>query len=168
MGIFTSEQFNSLEDLLKHEIKDVYDAEFQITEALPKMAAKATNPELKRAFKDHLLQTEKQIQRLESVFEHLGMEPERIHCQGLAGLVKEGSTILSAEGDGEVLDAALIAAAQRVEHYEIAAYGTVRAFARQLNNDYAAELFDQTLEEEKATDVLLTEIAEGSVNPASA
>jgi ferritin-like metal-binding protein YciE len=168
MGIFTSEEFHSLEDLLKHEIKDLYDAEFQITEALPKMADKASSPELKRAFNDHLRQTEKQIQRLESVFEHLGVEPERVTCQGVAGLIKEGSTVLGAEGDGEVLDAALIAAAQRVEHYEIAAYGTVRAFARQLNDDYAAELFEQTLEEEKATDVLLTEIAEGSVNPASA
>jgi len=168
MGIFTSEKFNSLEDLLHHEIKDLYDAEFQIIEVLPQMAAKATSPNLKQAFEDHLRQSEKHTQRLESVFEHLGIEPEREKCHGVAGLIKEGSTVLSADGDGDVLDAGLIAAAQRVEHYEIAAYGTVRAFARQLNNEYAAELFDQTLEEEKATDMLLTEIAEGSVNPASA
>jgi ferritin-like metal-binding protein YciE len=168
MGLFTSEEFNSLEDLLRHEVKDLYDAEHQIIQALPQMAEKANNSRLKRAFEDHLRQSEKHVQRLESVFEHLGIEPEREKCHGIAGLIKEGSNILSATGDADVIDAGLIAAAQRVEHYEIAAYGTVRAFAQQLNNEYAAELFEQTLEEEKSTDQLLTEIAEGSVNPASA
>jgi ferritin-like metal-binding protein YciE len=105
---------------------------------------------------------------LESVFEHLGIEPEREKCEAIVGLINEGSEVLSAEGDGDVLDAALIGAAQKVEHYEIAGYGTARAFARQLNNEYAAELFEQTLDEEKDTDQLLTQIAEGSVNPASA
>src|SRR5688572_7639689 len=96
MGLFTSEEFNSLEDLLRHELKDLYDAEYQIIEALPQMSAKAHNPSLKRAFEDHLRQTEKHAQRLESVFEHLGLEPEREKCHGIAGLIKEGGNILSA------------------------------------------------------------------------
>ncbi len=168
MGIFTSEVFNSLEDLFVHELKDIYDAEIRITEALPKLAEKARNPNLKRAFQNHLLQTEKHVERLESIFEHRGLEAEREKCDAMAGLIKEGSSVLSAEGDHDVLDAALIAAAQRVEHYEMAAYGTARAFAHQLGDEYSAELLDQTLDEEKQTDQQLTEIAEGSVNPASA
>jgi ferritin-like metal-binding protein YciE len=168
MGFFTSETFNSMQDLLKHELKDLYDAEHRIVEALPQMADKAHNPRLKRAFEDHLRQSEKHIERLEAVFEHLGIEPERQKCDAMAGLIKEGGNVLDADGDTEVLDAGLIAAAQRVEHYEIAGYGTVRAFARQLNNEYAAELLEQTLDEEKETDHLLTTIAEGSVNPATA
>ena len=168
MGIFTSEVFNSLEDLFVHELKDIYDAEIRITEALPKLAEKARNPNLKRAFQNHLLQTEKHVERLKSIFEHRGLEAEREKCDAMAGLIKEGSSVLSAEGDHDVLDAALIAAAQRVEHYEMAAYGTARAFAHQLGDEYSAELLDQTLDEEKQTDQQLTEIAEGSVNPASA
>jgi ferritin-like metal-binding protein YciE len=168
MGFFTSEHFNALDDLLKHEIKDLYDAEHRITEALPQMKDKATRANLKHAFEDHLHQTEKHIERLREVFEHLGMQPERVKCDAMVGLLKEGSVVLDAEGDNDVIDAALIAAAQRVEHYEIAGYGTARAFARQLNNTYLAELFEQTLEEEKATDQLLTDIAETSANPASA
>jgi ferritin-like metal-binding protein YciE len=168
MGIFTSERFNSLEELIKHEVKDLYDAEHRITEALPLMRDKAANPTLKQAFEDHLRQTERHIERLESVFESLGIEPDRQKCDAMVGLIKEGSVVLDAEGDKDVLDAALIAAAQRVEHYEIAGYGTLRAFARQLNNSYLAELFEETLDEEKATDQLLTDIAETSSNPASA
>jgi ferritin-like metal-binding protein YciE len=168
MGIFTTERFNSLEELLKHEVKDIYDAEHRITEALPLMRDKAANPSLKQAFEDHLRQTEKHIERLESVFESLGIQPDRQKCDAMVGLIKEGSTVLDAEGDKDVLDAALIAAAQRVEHYEIAGYGTLRAFARQLNNAYLAELFEETLDEEKATDQMLTDIAETSANPASA
>jgi ferritin-like metal-binding protein YciE len=167
MGIFTSETFNSLDELFMHELKDLYDAEFRITEALPKMAEKAHNPDLKQAFNHHLQQTEKHIQRLESIFEHRGAQPEREKCDAMVGLVKEGSAVLSADGDADVLDAALIAAAQRVEHYEMAGYGTARAFARQLNDEYSAELLEQTLDEEKQTDHQLTEIAERSVNPAS-
>lgn len=168
MGIFTGEVFNSLEDLFLHELKDLYDAEMRITEALPKMAEKAHNPSLKQAFENHLRQTEKHIERLESIFEHRGIQPEREKCDSMVGLIKEGSAVLSAEGDPDVLDAALIAAAQRVEHYEIAGYGTTRAFAHQLGDEYSAELLEQTLDEEKQTDQQLTEIAEGSVNPASA
>lgn len=168
MGIFTSEVFHSLEDLFVFELKDLYDAEIRITEALPKMAEKAHNPGLKRAFQNHLRQTEKHVERLNSIFEHRGLEADREKCDAMVGLLKEGSTVLSADGDPDVIDAALIAAAQRVEHYEIAGYGTARAFARQLGDEYSAELFEQTLDEEKQTDQQLTEIAEGSVNPASA
>jgi ferritin-like metal-binding protein YciE len=167
MGIFTSEQFNSLEELFHHELKDIYDAEIRITEALPKMAEKAHNPSLRQAFQHHLEQTEKHVQRLESIFQHRGLEADRETCDAMKGLIKEGSAVLSAEGDDDVLDAALIAAAQRVEHYEMAVYGTARAFAHQLGDEYAAELLEQTLDEEKETDQQLTHIAEGAVNPAS-
>jgi ferritin-like metal-binding protein YciE len=167
MGIF-SEEFNSLEDLFRHELKDLYDAEHRIMEALPQMAEKASNPGLKKAFEDHLRQTEKHVDRLESMFEHLGVEPERVKCDAMVGLIKEGSALLSADGDSDAIDAGLIAAAQKVEHYEIAGYGTVRSFAKRLNNQYVAELCEQTLDEEKSTDQLLTDIAEASVNPAAA
>jgi ferritin-like metal-binding protein YciE len=167
MGIFTSERFNSMDDLFKHELKDLYDAEHRIVEALPQMADKAHNPSLKHAFDNHLRQSEKHIERLEAIFESIGIDPERVTCDGVVGLIKEGSHVLSADGDPDTLDAGLIAAAQRVEHYEIAGYGTLRAFARQLNNEYVAELLEQTLDEEKATDQLLTSIAERAVNPAS-
>jgi ferritin-like metal-binding protein YciE len=168
MGIFTGETFNSMEDLFKHELKDLYDAEHRIVEALPQLADKAHNPSLKQAFENHLHQSEKHIERLEAVFESLGIDAERVKCDGVVGLIKEGSNVLDAEGDPDTIDAGLIAAAQRVEHYEIAGYGTLRAFARQLNNEYVAELCEQTLDEEKATDQLLTSIAERAVNPASA
>lgn len=167
MGIF-SEEFNSLEDLFRHELKDLYDAEHRMLEALPKMAEKASNPSLKQAFEDHLRQTEKHVERLEAMFEHLGCDPERVKCDAMVGLVKEGTAVLNAEGDADAIDAGLISAAQKAEHYEIAGYGTVRSFARRLNNQYVAELCEQTLDEEKNTDQLLTEIAEGSVNPAAA
>ncbi len=167
MGIFTRDSFNSLDDLLVHELKDLYDAEQQLTTALPKMADRAKNPTLRKAFQSHLQQTEKHVQRLESVFEHRGLEPERETCSAMAGLIKEGDVILDADGDSDVIDAALIATAQRVEHYEIAAYGTARCFAHHLNDEYAAELLGQTLDEEKATDQQLTKIAEGAVNPST-
>jgi ferritin-like metal-binding protein YciE len=168
MGLLMGETFNSLQDLFQHELKDLYDAEHRITEALPQMAEKAHNPNLKRAFENHLRQTEKHIERLNAVFEQRGIEPERVKCDGIVGLIKEGSNVLSADGDADAIDAGLIAAAQKVEHYEIASYGTVRTFAQQLGDDYSAELLQQTLDEERQTDEKLTEIAEGSVNPASA
>ncbi|MCI0332438.1 MAG: ferritin-like domain-containing protein [Planctomycetes bacterium] len=168
MGIFTSEKLNSLADLLQHELKDLNDAEHRITDTLPQMAEKASNPDLKRAFQDHLRQTEKHIERLNSVFEHRGIVAGRVKCDAMVGLIKEGSHVLDADGDPDTIDAALICAAQKVEHYEMAGYGTARALARQLNDDYSAELLQETLDEEKETDHKLTEIAEGAVNPASA
>jgi ferritin-like metal-binding protein YciE len=167
MGIFTSEEFNTLNELLENQLKDLYDAEYRIMEALPKIADKATNASLKKAFRDHLRQTEKHIERLKSVFEHRGIEPTREKCEAIVGLIQEGDELLDASGDSNVLDAGLIAAAQRVEHYEIAGYGTARAFSRQLSDEYSAELLEQTLDEEKSTDQQLTEIAEARVNPAS-
>jgi len=167
MGLFSSEKFETLKELLEHELKDLYDAEQRLTDALPKFAEKATNPSLKQAFQHHLGETEKHVERLESVFEQLGIERDRETCDAMVGLIKEGSKVLDAEGDSNVLDAALIAAAQRAEHYEIAAYGTARSFARQLGNEYVAELLQQTLDEEKAADEKLTEIAEAAVNPAA-
>jgi ferritin-like metal-binding protein YciE len=167
MGIFTSEQFNSLSELFEHELKDLYDAEHRLTDALPQMVDKASNPTLKQAFETHLHETQRHVERLQSIFEQIGIEPEREKCDAMTGLIKEGGHVLDAEGDANVLDAALIAAAQRAEHYEIAAYGTARAFAHQLGNEYAAELLEQTLDEEKSTDYKLTQIAESVVNPAS-
>ena len=167
MGLFTSTEFNSMDDLFEHELKDLYDAEQRLTKALPKMKEKATNPELRQAFDDHLRETERHIERLEEIFEKLGKEPERQKCDAMVGLIKEGDHVLSADGNADILDAALIAAAQRVEHYEIAGYGTARAFARRLGNNYAAELLQETLDEEAAADEKLTMIAESSVNPAS-
>jgi ferritin-like metal-binding protein YciE len=168
MGIFTSEEFNSLEERLEHELRELYDAEALLTDALPKLAEKASSPALKRAFESHLPKTERHVERLESIFENIGIPADREKCDAMTGLIKAGQAVLDAEGDPNVLDAALIAAAQRAEHYEIAAYGTTRAFARQLGNEFAEELLEQTLGEEKAADQKLTMIAEGSVNPASA
>jgi ferritin-like metal-binding protein YciE len=167
MGMLMSEKFNSLEDLFHHELKDLYDAEQRIIEALPQMAEKAHNPDVKSAFETHLRQTEKHVERLESVFQHRGMEPERVKCDGIVGLIKEGSNVLSADGDADAIDAGLISAAQKVEHYEMAGYGTARTFARRLGDDYSAELLEQTLDEEKETDKKLTTIAETEVNPAA-
>jgi ferritin-like metal-binding protein YciE len=168
MGLFSSEKFESLQELLEHELKDLYDAEHRLIDALPKLADKASSPSLKQAFKHHLAETEKHVERLESIFEQLGIERDRETCDAMVGLIKESSKVLDAEGDSNVLDAALIAAAQRAEHYEISAYGTARTFAQQLGNEYVAALLEQTLDEEKAADEKLTEIAVGSVNPASA
>lgn len=168
MGIFMSEEFNSLQELFEHEIKDLYDAEHRITDALPKMAEKAHDPSLKKAFNDHLKQTEVHVERLEEIFSKLGRDPERVKCAAMVGLLSEGDEIVDASGDPDVLDAALISAAQRVEHYEIAAYGCARTFARRLGNSYVAELLQQTLDEEGDTDKKLTAIAEQKVNPAAA
>ena len=167
MGLLMSDTFNSLEDVFNHELKDIYDAEQRLTKALPKMADKAKNPQLKKAFEDHLRQTEKHLERLESVFQNRGLEPEGIKCDAMVGLVEEGSNVISADGDADALDAGLIGAAQKVEHYEIATYGTLRTFARRLGDQRSADLLEQTLDEEKATDEKLTKIAESSVNPAA-
>jgi ferritin-like metal-binding protein YciE len=165
MGLFTSTEFNSLEQLFIDQLQDLYDAEHRITDALPKMAEAATSPQLAQAFRDHLQETERQIERLERVFETVGQPAKRKTCDAMKGLVSEGSEVINASGDGDVRDAALIAAAQRVEHYEMAGYGTVRTFARRLGLTEAEELLQATLDEEGATDHKLTAIAESFVNP---
>jgi ferritin-like metal-binding protein YciE len=154
----------SLEDLFLEDLKDVYNAEHQILKALPRMAKKASAPELKRAFEQHLKQTETQVQRLERVFSSIGEKAKGKTCKGMQGLIEEGKEMMSEDIEEDVLDAALIAAAQKVEHYEIAAYGTLRAYAEMLGNQQAAKLLQQTLDEEGETDKKLTQLAEQLVN----
>ena len=155
---------NDLNDLLIDQLRDLYNAESQLTKALPKMAKAATNPELRTAFETHLKQTEEHVSRLEQVFESLGEKAKGKTCYAMKGLVEEGSEAIKEDAEANVKDAALIAAAQRVEHYEIAAYGTVRTYARQLGHKAAATLLDKTLQEEGETDKLLTTIAETHIN----
>jgi ferritin-like metal-binding protein YciE len=164
MGLFTSKEFNSLECLLHDQMQDLYDAEQQLTKALPKMAKAADAPELKQAFEQHLRETENQINRLERAFEMLGKEAEGKTCAAMKGLITEGDEVVSASGDPEVKDAALIAAAQRVEHYEMAGYGSARTFAQYLGHDDVARILQETLDEEGATDHKLTDLAEQFIN----
>ena len=158
---------DSLQKLFVEELKDLYDAEKQITRALPKMAKAVSTPELQAAFEEHLRQTEGQIQRLEQAFEHLDMPARGKKCKGMQGLLEEGSEMMK-ELEDAVLDAALIGAAQKVEHYEMAAYGTARTFATRLGLHEVASLLEQTLDEEKVTDQKLTQIAESMVNEEAA
>jgi ferritin-like metal-binding protein YciE len=151
---------NSLRELYIDELKDLYNAETQLTKALPKMAKAASNSELRQAFEEHLRQTSEQVSRLEQIFEMLGEKPTGKKCLGMEGLVKEGAETMKEDYDGAVMDAALIGAGQRVEHYEIAGYGTVREFAQLLGEDEHVSLLEQTLEEEKQTDEKLTQLAE--------
>jgi len=157
-------KMKTLEDLLHHELKDLYSAEKQITKALPKMAKAATNEALQEALQSHLEETEKQIERLEQIFEKLELPTRAPKCKAMEGLIEEGKEILEEDMEDEVRDAAIIAAAQRVEHYEMAGYGCARTFAQQLGQDEVVELLQQTLEEEKAADEKLTSIAMESVN----
>jgi ferritin-like metal-binding protein YciE len=147
-----------LKELYIDELKDLYSAETQLVKALPKMADAATSPELQAGFEKHLEQTKGHVRRLETIFTQLDESPKGKKCKGMQGLISEGSEAIS-EYDAEVLDAALIGAAQRVEHYEIAGYGTVIAFAEELGKSEHASLLNQTLEEEKATDEKLTELS---------
>jgi ferritin-like metal-binding protein YciE len=151
---------SSFQELYVKELQDIYDAENQLVKALPKMAEAASSDELRTAFEEHLGQTKGHVQRLEQIFEKLGEKAKGQKCKGMEGLVKEGSEVLQENMDDAVKDAAIIGAAQRVEHYEIAAYGTARTFASLLGDDEAVELLEQTLEEEKETDQKLTELAE--------
>ena len=159
----------SLRDLFVKELSDLYSAEKQITQALPKMAKAATFPELQKAFEKHLDQTKGQIERLDKVFSILGEKPKRVKCKGMEGLLEEGSELLKekAKSEPETIDAGLIGAAQKVEHYEIAAYGTVRTFAETLGEDEAARLLQETLDEEGETDKKLTTLATSVVNPST-
>lgn len=150
----------SLEKLLVHELKDLYSAENQILKALPKMAKAASNPELRKAFEKHHKQTEEQVRRIEQIFESLEGRPAGKKCVGMEGLIEEGKEILQEDMPEDLRDAALIGAAQKVEHYEIAAYGTARAFAERLGMREAVRLLQKTLDEEGETDELLTAIAQ--------
>ena len=151
---------SSFQELYVKELQDIYDAENQLVKALPKMAEGASSEELRNAFEEHLEQTKGHVQRLEQIFEKLGEKAKGEKCKGMEGLVKEGNEVLQEDMADSVKDAAIIGAAQRVEHYEIAAYGTARTFASLLGEDEAVELLEQTLEEEKETDEKLTQLAE--------
>ena len=153
-----------LRKLLIEELRDLYNGEKQLTKALPKLAKNATSEQLRDLLETHLEETEQQISRLEDAFEMLGEKPRGKHCDGIAGIVEEGNAMLQEDFEGAVLDAGIIAGAQRTEHYEIAAYGTVMAWAKALGLNDLAELLDQTLEEEKAADEKLSALAESTIN----
>jgi ferritin-like metal-binding protein YciE len=153
-----------MDALLIDQLQDLYDAEQRLVQALPKMAAAAHQQSLKDAFQHHLRETQNHVTRLERAFQALGQTPKAKTCEAMKGLVAEGQEAIDAKGDPDVKDAALIASAQRVEHYEIAAYGTARTFARRLGKDSAARWLDETLGEEKAADQKLTQLAEGGIN----
>jgi ferritin-like metal-binding protein YciE len=157
--------FDSLQKLFVEELRDLYSAENQLLKALPKMAKAASSDELKQAFEDHLEETKEHVARLDEIFQGLDESPKGKTCQAMKGLVEEGSEILEEEGEESVLDAGIIAAAQKVEHYEIATYGTVRTWAKLLGEDEAAELLQQTLDEEGEANKRLNELAEEIVNP---
>lgn len=157
-------EMEHLMDLYVDELKDVYNAEKQLLKALPKMAKKAKHPELRTAFQNHTAVTEEQVKRLETIFDDMKLPRRGKKCRGMEGLLEEGQEMMAEDADPDVLDAAMISSAQRVEHYEIAAYGSLRTYARQLGLKEHARLLQQTLDEEGETDKLLTRIAEGRVN----
>lgn len=157
-------KLTTLQDLFVHELKDLYSAETQLVKALPKMAKAAANEELRAGFEEHLEQTKNHVARLEQIAEAGEFKLTGHKCKAMEGLIKEGSELISEDADDTVRDAGLIGAAQRVEHYEIAAYGTARALASCLGYEEAASLLGDTLEEEKATDEKLTDLAESTVN----
>jgi ferritin-like metal-binding protein YciE len=157
-----SEQF---EKFFSDQIKDIYWAEKHLTKALPKMQKAATSEELQEAIENHLAQTEEHVTRLEQVFELLGKKPQAKKCDGMEGLVKEGEHVIEETEDGSMIrDAGIIIAAQKVEHYEISAYGSLVQLAKTMGNEEIANLLSQTLEEEKETDELLTQLAENNIN----
>lgn len=160
----TSLKLNSLRDLYIEELRDLHNAETQLVKALPKMAEAASDSQLKAAFTTHLGQTRVHVNRLEEIFHQLGEKPIGETCQAMKGLIEEGKLMIDADGDKTVRDAGLIGAAQRVEHYEMAGYGTARALAERLGESSAAEILQQTLEEEREADQCLTDIAETGVN----
>ncbi len=155
---------NSLHDVFVMELKDLYSAESQLIDALPKMAQAASSSELKQAFQDHLDTTKKQKQRLDQIFSNMSEQPSGKKCHGMEGILKEGDEVIHKDFTGAVKDAALISAAQKAEHYEIAGYGTVATFADELGNSKAANLLKQTLDEEENVNKKLTQIAKSKVN----
>jgi ferritin-like metal-binding protein YciE len=158
-------RLDTLEKLYISELRDLYSAENQLLKALPKMAKGASSPELKEAFEKHLKQTKGHVQRLEQLFEQLDESPKGKTCHGMKGLLEEGSEILQEDGEDFVLDAGIIVAAQKVEHYEMASYGSVRTFANLLKKDEAARLLQSTLDEESEASEILNRLAESTVNP---
>lgn len=158
---------DSLQKLFLEELKDVYNAEKQILRALPRMAKAADSPQLQQAFTKHLKETEGQVQRLERIFKELDQAVRGKKCKGMEGLLEEGKEVLEEDGDPAVIDAALIASAQRVEHYEIAAYGCLRSYAELLGYSQAAQLLQQTLQEEEAADKKLSQLSESGINAAA-
>ena len=157
-------ELNTLHELYVDELKDLYSAENQILKAMPRMIKAATHTKLKQGFTKHERQTQEHVKRLEKICQSLGEKPTGKKCVGMEGVLKEGSELINEKPDNEVLDAGLISAAQRVEHYEMAGYGTVRTYARTLGYESQAELLQQTLDEEGRTDHLLTELAESGIN----
>jgi ferritin-like metal-binding protein YciE len=163
MGLFTKD-IKTMNDLFVHQLQDIYYAENQIVKALPKMAAKAADQELKQGFLKHLDETKVHVQRLEQVFQMHGAEVKAVTCPAIDGIIEEADETAGEVADKQVLDAALINAAQAVEHYEIARYGSLVAWAKQLGRNDCASVLQKTLDEEKATDKKLTALAEGKVN----
>jgi ferritin-like metal-binding protein YciE len=164
LGVEELMEMNTLRDLYLDELKDLWSAEKQLVKAIPKMAKAANDPELVKAFQTHLRQTERQVERLERIFEELGESPRGKKCIGMEGLIEEGNELIKERPDPDVLDAGLIAKAQHIEHYEIAGYGTVRTYAQLMGADRQAQLLQETLDEEGETDKLLTQLAESSIN----
>ena len=163
MGFF-SKDIKTLDDLFVHTLQDIYYAEQQIEGALPSMIEKATNPQLRMGFEQHLRETKGHIQRVEQVFQMHGVAAKAVNCPAIDGIIEEANDVVGDVDDKQVLDAALIAAAQAVEHYEITRYGTLVEWAKQLGRNDCAEVLKQNLEEEKATDKKLTMLAESKVN----
>ncbi len=160
-------EMETLQDLYIDELRDVYDAEKQLTKALPRMAKAASSSQLRKSFENHLKQTQEHVQRLESIFQDLGMKARSKPCKGMQGLIEEGKEMMEEDATPDVKDAALIAAAQRVEHYEIAAYGTLSAYAKTLGRKNDLKTLQRTLREEKQTDEKLTTLAESTINPSA-
>ncbi|HZP21764.1 MAG TPA: ferritin-like domain-containing protein [Bauldia sp.] len=163
MGLF-SKDIRTFNDLFIHQLRDIYYAERQLVKALPKMIDKATSPDLKQGLTSHLAETREHVKRLERVFDMIGEEPSAIDCPAIDGIIKEASEIMGDVEDKNVLDAAIIAAGQAAEHYEMTRYGTLIAWAKQIGRQDAADIFAETLEEEKAADEKLTQLAEGHIN----
>jgi len=161
-------KLNSLDELLVEELQDLYDAENQLVKALPKMAKAASNDTLRRAFEEHLEQTKGHVNRLEKVFQSLGQKAKKKTCEAMKGLIEEAGDFLGESAEAPVRDAGMICCAQKVEHYEMAGYGSVRTWAEQLGRREAVQLLQQTLDEEKAADRKLTQIAESRSNPQAA
>jgi ferritin-like metal-binding protein YciE len=157
-------ELDTLKDLYIDELKDLYSAEKQLVKALPKMAKAANDPQLVEAFRNHLKETQRHVERIEQICRDLGVSPRGKKCVGMEGLIQEGSDMIQEDPEPDVLDAGLISKAQHVEHYEIAGYGTVRTYARQLGFESHADLLQQTLDEEGKADHLLTQLAEAGIN----